>query len=103
MVVKIVNESAMGTYVLAWQGSNGRNRVVWYKDLPAPVFSFYVTSLGRMSPPIPARHPERFGWTGDRGSHAKNMDALKAFVQALAAALGDGVPEMSDRDGPGRV
>ncbi len=85
--IKLVNESALGIYVFTWQArGNKRCELSWYEGLPEPVFSFYVSARGRMSPPVPVRSPERFApWPLPSGK-GKQLAGLKALATAFATA-----------------
>jgi hypothetical protein len=84
--VKLVNESALGIYVFSWQASGKRCELSWYEGLANPAFSFYVSSLGRMSPPVAVRSPGRFAsWPLPAGK-GKQLSGFKAFALAFALA-----------------
>jgi hypothetical protein len=83
MGVILVNESAMGCFVASWKARTGARCVLtWGDGLDGPMFEFYVSSRGCMSPPIRVRNPERFGWTGPPRKFAE----FRAFAQAFADA-----------------
>ena len=86
MSVKLWNTSALGVYGFAWYGSDKRRcEAEWFRGLREPLFSFYSAELGKMTPFIPIRNPERFGyWPLSNQSHAKALADFKAFVTAFA-------------------
>jgi hypothetical protein len=78
--VKLVNESAMGIYVMSWTGAgHKRNVISWYEGLPAPMLEFWVSSRGAMSSPVGIRNPQRFGW-----KTPVKLASFKAFCQRFA-------------------
>lgn len=87
MTIRLVNESALGIYVFAWQTGGKRCELTWYEGLDLPAFSFYVTDAGRMSPGVPVRNPERFApWPLPAGSARKTMASFKVLATAFAEA-----------------
>jgi len=84
--VKLWNESAMGIYALCWKTKASKRCVVsWFDGLGTPVFEFYSTTRGSMTPPIPIRNPGRFGrWPFRTNSHKAMMADFRAFVQRFA-------------------
>lgn len=84
--VKLWNESAMGIYVLCWKtAASKRCAVSWAVGLDTPMFEFYSTTRGSMTPPIPIRNPGRFGrWPFRTNSHKATMADFRAFVQRFA-------------------
>jgi hypothetical protein len=78
--VKLVNESALGIYVMSWQ-SKGRKRnvITWCEGMSEPALEFYVSGRNAMSRPLPIRNPERFGW-----KTPVRLATFKAFAQAFA-------------------
>jgi len=81
MSARLWNESALGIYQFCWnsKASGGRCEVAWYEGLGDPRFSFYSVTRGSMTPPIPIRNPERFGFKPPR-----KLADFKAFVQRYA-------------------
>jgi hypothetical protein len=86
MAIKLVNESALGIYTFSWQAAgNKRCELSWYEGLALPAFSFHVSALGRMSPAVPVRDPERFApWPLPAGNAKKTLAGFKAFATAFA-------------------
>lgn len=84
--VRLVNESALGIYVLSWTSKAGKRCVVsWFDGLGEPRFEFWSTTRGSMTPPVPIRNPGRFGpWPFRTASHAKTLADFKSFVQRFA-------------------
>jgi hypothetical protein len=82
ITVKLWNESALGIYQMCWKSkTGGRCEVAWYEGLGEPRFSFYSTTRGGMTPPVPIRNPGRFGWAEPR-----KLADFKAFVLRYAEA-----------------
>jgi hypothetical protein len=81
MSVKLVNESALGIYVMSWQSgpARKRNAITWCEGMDTPALEFYVSGRGAMSPPVPIRNPQRFGW-----KPRVTLATFKAFAQAFA-------------------
>jgi hypothetical protein len=81
MPVKLVNESALGIYVMSWQSGPARKRnvITWYEGMSEPVLEFYVSGRNAMSRPLPIRNPERFGWTTP-----VKLATFKTFAQRFA-------------------
>jgi hypothetical protein len=81
MSVRLVNESALGIYVMSWQSgpARKRNAITWCDGMAGPVLEFFVSGRGTMSPPVPIRNPERFGW-----QTPVRLATFKAFAQRFA-------------------
>lgn len=81
MSVRLVNESALGIYVMSWQSGPARKRAVitWCDGMPEPMLEFFVSGLNAMSKPVAIRNPERFGWRTP-----VTRASFKAFAQAFA-------------------
>lgn len=85
MSVKLWNTSALGIYGFAWYGSNKRRcEVQWFDGLREPLFSFYSAQLGKMTPFIPIRNPERFGTWPLSSTHKQRLAEFKSLVLAFA-------------------
>lgn len=62
MTIKLRNESALGIFRFGWDSATGaRCELLWYTELDTPLFSYWVASQHRMSPPLAVRNPQRFG------------------------------------------
>ena len=86
MNAKLVNESALGIYVMSWQSgpARKRNAITWYDGMASPVLEFFVTGRNAMSPPVAIRNPERFGWQPAVKTSKARMANFKAFCQRFA-------------------
>ena len=86
MHVKLVNESALGIYVMSWQSgpARKRNAITWYDGMGSPVLEFWVSGRNAMSPPVTIRNAERFGWAADAKTAKARMANLKTFAQRFA-------------------
>lgn len=83
--VRLVNETALGIYVMSWTSpGHKRNVISWYPGLGAPVLEFWVTGRDRMSPPVPIRNPARFGWQDEVPTAKARLANFKAFAQRFA-------------------
>lgn len=81
MSVKLVNESALGIYVMSWQSGPARKRsvVTWCEGMTEPVLEFFISGRNAMSRPVPIRNPERFGWR-----MPVKLATFKTFAQCFA-------------------
>lgn len=78
--VKLVNESALGIYVMSWQSpGRKRNVITWCEGMDTPALEFFISSQNRMSRPVPIRNPQRFGWTTPF-----SLKMFKEFCQKFA-------------------
>lgn len=78
--VKLVNESALGVYVMSWQSpGRKRNAITWCEGMDNPALEFYISGRNRMSPPVPIRNPQRFGW-----KTPFSLKMFKEFCQKFA-------------------
>jgi hypothetical protein len=86
MSVRLVNESALGIYVMSWQSGPGRKRnaVSWFEGMGDPALEFYVTGRDAMSPPVAIRNPQRFGWVAGAMSAKARLANFKTFAQRFA-------------------
>jgi hypothetical protein len=68
--------------VMCWQSrTSKRCAVSWCDGMTEPAFEFYSTTRGSMTPPIPIRNPDRFGFKPPR-----KLADFRAFVQRFADA-----------------
>ena len=86
MSVKLVNESALGIYVMSWQSgpARKRNAITWCDGMAEPALEFYVSGRDAMSPPVAIRNPERFGWQPAAATSKARLANFKAFCQRFA-------------------
>lgn len=86
MPVKLVNESALGIYVMSWQSgpARKRNAITWYDGMASPVLEFWVSGRNAMSAPVPIRNPERFGWVAGAKTSKARLANFKTFAQRFA-------------------
>jgi len=104
--IRLVNESALGVYQMAWRSGPDQRRCVlmWERGLPAPLFSYYLPGdtepAGHAVRAVPASLLSELGWAEPRPHHPGDYARFaRAYAEHLETAWNE---ETTAREGENR-